>query len=325
MDNNTINISDDSGSDETYCPSNEDNKHLRDSQPRQIQTRHTDNIDDLEGEDVFNLKFPMSPMSNSELEQFLQQLDDLIEKLCIKDNKVTEWEEISREGEEADEIILRQGYFFRETITLLPMQRPVLYAMYNAIYEAWLTYRNYIHVLDADSDYDIEDNYMHFINDDCDENSDNDEDSDSDEGSESLDCNCRCHHYSVDNNTEENDTEYEHSENEVSDGYDDSDENSDNDENSDSHEGIESLDCNCRCRHYSVDNNTEDEHSENEVSDGYKDDDTEDEHSENEVSDGYKDDDTGDEHSENAVCDGYTSDIDIENEHREYETSDWSD
>ena len=40
MDNNTINISDDSGSDETYCPSNEDNKHLRDSQPRQIQTRH---------------------------------------------------------------------------------------------------------------------------------------------------------------------------------------------------------------------------------------------------------------------------------------------
>ena len=40
MDNNTINISDDSGSDETYCPSNEDKKHLRASQPRQIQTRH---------------------------------------------------------------------------------------------------------------------------------------------------------------------------------------------------------------------------------------------------------------------------------------------
>ena len=136
---------------------------------------------------------------------------------------------ISREGEEADEIILRQGYFFRETITLLPMQRPVLYAMYNAIYDAWLTYRNYhiyLHLLDADSDYDIEDNYMHFINDDCDENSDNDE-------------------------------------------------------GSDSHEGIESLDCNCRCRHYSVDNNTEDEYSENEVSDDYKDDDTGDEHSEN--------------------------------------------
>ena len=128
---------------------------------------------------------------------------------------------ISREGEEADEIILRQGYFFRETITLLPMQRPVLYAMYNAIYDAWLTYRNYhiyLHLLDADSDYDIEDNYMHFINDDCDENSDNDEDSDSDEGSESLYCNCRYRHYSVDNNTEENDTEDEHSENGVSDG-----------------------------------------------------------------------------------------------------------
>ena len=40
MDNNTINISDDSGSDETYCPSNEDKKHLRASQPQQIQTRH---------------------------------------------------------------------------------------------------------------------------------------------------------------------------------------------------------------------------------------------------------------------------------------------
>ena len=117
---------------------------------------------------------------------------------------------ISREGEEADEIILRQGYFFRETITLLPMQRPVLYAMYNAIYDAWVTYIN----------------YMHFINDVCDENSDTDE-------------------------------------------------------SSDSHEGIESLDCNCRCRHYSVDNNTEDEYSENEVSDDYKDDDTGDEHSEN--------------------------------------------
>ena len=189
----------------------------------------TDNIDDLEGEDVFNLKFPMSPMSNSELEQFLQQLDDLIEKLCIKDNKVTEWEEISREGEEADEIILRQGYFFRETITLLPMQRPVLYAMYNAIYDAWLTYRNYhiyLHLLDADSDYDIKDNYMHFINDDCDENSDNDEGSDSHEGIESLDCNCRCRHYSVDNNTED-----EHSENEVSDGYKDDDTGDEHSEN----------------------------------------------------------------------------------------------
>ena len=154
--------------------------------------------------------------------------------------------------EEAEEIIIRREdgsliwHFFRDAI-LLPMQYPVLNAIYDAIYDAWLTYINYMHVLDADSDYEIEDDYMYFINEDSDENSDNDEDSDSDEDSESL--YCRCGHYSVDNNTEENDTEDEHSENGVSDGYDDCDENSDNDEGSDSDEGSESLYCNCRCRH----------------------------------------------------------------------------
>ena len=133
------------------------------------------------------------------------------------------------------------------------MQRPVLYAMYNAIYEAWLTYRNYIHVLDADSDYDIEDNYMLFINDDCDENSDNDEDSDSDVGSKSL--YCRCGHYSVDNNSEENDTEDEHSENEVSDGYNDDDTGDEHSEKA-------------VCDGYTADIDIEDEHSEYEISDG---------------------------------------------------------
>ena len=39
MDNNTINISDDSGSDETYCPPYEDKKHLRVSQPPHFHTR----------------------------------------------------------------------------------------------------------------------------------------------------------------------------------------------------------------------------------------------------------------------------------------------
>ena len=39
MDNNTINLSDDSGSDETYCPPYEDKKHLRASQPPHFHTR----------------------------------------------------------------------------------------------------------------------------------------------------------------------------------------------------------------------------------------------------------------------------------------------
>ena len=40
MDNNTINLSDDSGSDGAYCPSIDDKKHLRASQSREFQTRH---------------------------------------------------------------------------------------------------------------------------------------------------------------------------------------------------------------------------------------------------------------------------------------------
>ena len=36
------------------------------------------------------------------------------------------------------------------------MLYPVLNAIYDAIYDAWLTYINYMHVLDADSDYEIE-------------------------------------------------------------------------------------------------------------------------------------------------------------------------
>ena len=48
-----------------------------------------------------------------------------------------------------------EGHFFRETI-LLPMLYSVLNAIYDTIYDAWLTYINYMHVLDADSDYEIE-------------------------------------------------------------------------------------------------------------------------------------------------------------------------
>ena len=62
----------------------------------------TDNTDDLEVEDVFNLKFPMSPMSNSELEQFSQQLDD--SELLMQ----TEREEMSQNAAadvEADQIL----------------------------------------------------------------------------------------------------------------------------------------------------------------------------------------------------------------------------
>ena len=36
---NTINLSDDSGSDETYVPSYDENKYLRTSQPSQFHTR----------------------------------------------------------------------------------------------------------------------------------------------------------------------------------------------------------------------------------------------------------------------------------------------
>ena len=52
----------------------------------------TDITDHLEVEDVFNLKFPMSPMSNSELEQISQQLDD--SELLMQ----TEREEMSQVG-----------------------------------------------------------------------------------------------------------------------------------------------------------------------------------------------------------------------------------
>ena len=40
MDNNTINLSDDSRSDGAYCPSIDDKKHIRASQSREFQTRH---------------------------------------------------------------------------------------------------------------------------------------------------------------------------------------------------------------------------------------------------------------------------------------------
>ena len=72
----------------------------------------TDNTDDLEVEDVFNLKFPMSPMSNSEIEQFSQQLDD--SELLMQ----TEREEMSQNAaadveatqcEEADQMLSERG------------------------------------------------------------------------------------------------------------------------------------------------------------------------------------------------------------------------
>ena len=57
--------------------------------------------------------------------------------------------------EEGEEIIIREDYsliwhFFRDAI-LLPMQYPVLNAIYNPIYDAWLTYMNYMKCCEAEA------------------------------------------------------------------------------------------------------------------------------------------------------------------------------
>ena len=87
---------------------------------------------------------------------------------------------------------------------LLPMQYLVINVIYHAIYDAWLTYICYIHVIDADSDYEDSEfeDYMYIIKDD----EDSDEDSDSDENSEYGDS----VHYNVDDTEVDSDEDSEY-------------------------------------------------------------------------------------------------------------------